>query len=362
MPAPIAWSTAVRLDRNKPVARVVPDSPGNGTNIADWFDETARRFKSGYVRTTVDSVTLSDASAGPSGGIYYTTGGGVVYQSGETLALSVQPPNFNALTDPQVLNSGIQVVAGALGYPTKFNSNTSIYESVLAFNYGRPAPSASIDNATGFIGLTAVDLALSSNALTDIQSAFTATVAGTIGLNQSAFPPYSDLGSTNGGSYSVGICAGPLASQLFLPAGYQGQYALIGFPVTSSFFNEALAVQIQKITVVYFPGPTPDLQPPVLQITNPAQAGGQPIANWNIPLPMVAQQGNVLTDNFTCVFGVNGKLIDANGTQFGNVDLAPSTMYTGGYNLLNAGIVMPPGSTGSVGVVINYKIAATGSV
>jgi hypothetical protein len=335
------WSATARLDKNSPSVRIIPDLAGTGTNLIDWWDETYRRYKSGVVKVTVTSIALSDAAAGPSGNPYYAGSGGANYASGETLAVAIQPPNFNALNDTQYLNSGVAVAAGTI------LSGSPLYENVCAVNYGRPGPSATL-GPDGTIQFTAIDLALASNALTDIQSAFTVTVSGT--LTQTIISPYADIGGT---AYAIGLCNGPLAAQRFQSFPYRGQWGMIAYPAAAGYAS--VAVQLQKVTSVYFPGVAPDALGPALTVSNPAQAGGQTIANLNLTLPMAGLQTNNLADNFTCIYALNNGLIDANGVRLTSADLGLDGNIA--YNLLNCGLDLPNGSQGSAAAVLNYKIA-----
>lgn len=348
------WSATARLDKDQPSARLTPNpATGNGASLKDFWDETSRRYKSGIIKVTVDSVTLSDADAGPTGGVYYPTGGGATYTSGETLSMSIQPPNYNPNTDNQFWNAGIQVAAGALGYAKAYNSSASHYQNYTPVNYGRPGPGALIGR-DGTIQYTAVDLVLSSNAFTDISSKFTVTVAGTITFTE--ITAYSDIGSVGGGSYTLNLCAGPLASKRFLPNSYYGQWGMVNFPVVNGM--SSVAVQVQSIATVYYAG-SRNYESPVLEITSPGQ--GQKIAQWRRPIPMTTQQTDFMVDDWTCVFATNQKegagpgLVDGNAVQCGSVDLGISGSTF--YNLLNAGIVLPPGSDCSAAAVIKYKIA-----
>ena len=99
---------------------------------------------------------------------------------------------------------------------------------------------------------------------------------------------------------------------------------------------------MQKVTSVYFPGVAPDALGPALTISNPAQPGGQTIADLNLTLPMAGLQTNNLADNFTCIHALNNGLIDANGVRLTSADLGLDGKIA--YNLINCGLGLPNGS------------------
>lgn len=253
-------------------------------------------------------------------------------------------PNLNAITDSQYFNAGVDVSpAGSL---------SPGYKNICAINYGRPGPSAKV-NGDGTIAYTTIDLALSSNAFTDIKSDMDVTVAGnltaTTGTN---YNPYADNGGT---AYTLNLVNGPLASKYFLSAGYLGAWGMIAAPIATNY--TALVLQIQSIVTQYIPGPSGRMFQPTLQISNPAQPGGQRLADWAMPIPAELKSTNTLSDNYTYVFAVNagaGKTIDANGVQVGSVDIGVTG--NSAYNLCNIGVVLPPGADGTAAATVAYKI------
>lgn len=357
-----SFAVTGRLDKDKPNLRFVPDNGAAsqlvGTNLWDWFDETNRRYNSGVVSVTVTSIAAADGNAGPTGGIFYNTGGGSTLTGSETVQIGIQPPSFNALNDGQYVNSGATVQATIL-------SASPIYKNICAVNYGMPGPSAFLSWPDGTISFTAIDLALSSNALTDITSAFTVTVSGTLTATgystRTNYDPYADNGGT---AYTLDLVSGPLSAKLFLAAAaggggpYQGKAGVIGCPVQSA--QSAVVLQLTNVTTVYIPGAGgPPSRWPRLMIQNPAQAGGQRICNVNLPICLEGQKTLVFHDAYTWVYAINapvsgGVAVDANATQIGLVDLAAGN--SPAYNLANAWIEQAPDDTGTVACVLKYKV------
>jgi hypothetical protein len=327
-----SWSFTGRMDKNRPVLRVTPDGV-TGCNLRDFWDDTNKRYKSGVVVVTITSITLSTADG--FGGTAAAT-----YTTGETLAVAIQPPNYNALNDTQYLNSGVQVASGAV------LSGAPLYKNVIAVNYGVPGPSATL-NPDDTIDFTAIDLVLSSNAFTDITSTFGVVVAGTLTFTE--YSPYADTGGT---AYELDLTNGPL-SYINLAQSYAGAWGMIAAPIQAGY--AAIVVQLQTLTSGYIPGAAPDMTQPSLTVSNPAQAGGQQLANVRRPIPMDAKKTFTFVDGYTYIFGVNNNLIDANGVQIGSVDIGVTGNTA--YNLCNAGV---QSGRGTATAKLAYKTAIHG--
>jgi hypothetical protein len=339
-----AWSTVVRMNKDMPSVRVVPQGV-SGCRVTDFWDDTNKRWKSGVVVSTLNSGTTNDISwAAHSGGAAVAT---------ETLAAVIAPPNFNGANDSDYRNSGLDVNAVAVMNPS--------YKNACAVNYGRPGPSAEVQ-ADGTIVYTAVDLTLSSNALTDIRSDLDVTVAGTLTATTGTnYDPYADNGGTI--SKSMTIAAGPLASKYFYSDGTAlGDVGLIAAPIAANF--TALVLQIQSIVTQYYPGPSGRMYQPVLRIQNPqGQPGAQRLLDWQLPITLSCKSTNTISEvapwmrGFTAVYAVNagsGKTVDANGRQMASLDVA--VVGNSAYNLANCWIELPNGADGTAAATVAYKI------
>src|SRR4051812_45249638 len=98
------YSVTVRMNKDMPVARIVPQGVASqGLRVTDFWDNTNKRWLSGVV---VSQVTGSSAItwAAHSGGAAVAT---------ETLAGRIAPPNFNAINDYEYKNAGVDVNANA---------------------------------------------------------------------------------------------------------------------------------------------------------------------------------------------------------------------------------------------------------
>jgi hypothetical protein len=307
-----SWSQTVTLDKNRPSIRVVPDAV-TGCKLRDFWDDTNKRYKSGVMVVTVTSITW--------------TGGA----TGETLSISVQPPNYNALNDTQAIYTP-DAAAHAWGGTT--------YKNVAAVNYGRPGPSAVLE-PDGTITLLAVDLALASNAFTDVASTVVVTVAGT-----ATFTEYSPYAAVGGTAKEIDLTAGPL-SYVYLTAGSAGAWGMVTQDIMTGY--GAVVVQLDSLVTGLIPGTVGGGAQ--FQLTNPAQAGGSPLAALDQPVPRAAQKTTAFADNYTYVFAVNNNLIDTNATQVG-------TPAGTAYNLCNAGVQAAGGNDGDTATaVLSYHLA-----
>lgn len=374
-----------RLNQNSPTLRFVPDNGAatflTGTNLYDWLDVPNSRYNSGVVAVQVNSITVGDQDVGPAGGLYHkATHPSPVYTTSEVIAVSMNPPNYNALNDGQYINSGKAINASA---GTFIADGAPTYQNLVAVNYGLPGPSATL-NADGTITFTAIDMNISSLAFGDIASDVTVTVSGalaaTIGstadATHRALHPYAGFTANSiGTAYTLDLVSGPLTSNPFLAAigfsggPYQGAKAVIGCPVQSKVTQGTnqgyiASLQLTSVTSVYIPGAGGlPRRWPRLRIQNPADAGGQPLCNVDLPLCPVAQNTKIFHDTYTYLYAINspvsgGVMVDANATQIGLVDInagANSPVY----NLANAWIEQSPDDTGTVAVVLKYAIAVT---
>jgi hypothetical protein len=335
-----AWSTVVWMNKDMPVVRVVNHGVA-GCYRSSFWDNTNKRYLSGVVKSTVTGATAISAAAHAGGAL----------TAGETLAARVAPPNFNAINDYEYKNAGID-----LGSVTAINP---AYTNICAVNYGIPGPSAQI-NEDGTIVYTVVDLELASNDFTDIVTSADVTVTGdvtaTTGTN---YDPYAD----NGGiAYAMPLAVGPLASKYFYVGGAAlGPWGMIAAAIAGNY--TAFVVQIQSIVTQYIPGPSGRLYTPMLHIKNPAQPGGQPLANWELPMPTHRKSTNTISEldpnsrGYTYVFAANagsGNTIDANAVQIASLDVG--VVGNSAYNLCNVGIVLPPGADGTAAATVNYKV------
>lgn len=269
------------------------------------YDQTNKRWESGFTKTTLNSLVFSPALSGS-----------------EKAKITVSPPNFNAACHDKTEYEGT-------GLPS------TLYH-VSAYNYGVYDPSAKL-GGDGVYDLVYVDIELPENCVSSTVATLDYSQSGSAYVS-----PYSSLASPNAnGTISLDCSEGSESAAALVS---------VDKPTTPSTYIGYAAIQLTSMTTDLIASESPEM-PPRFVLNN---AGAPGLANVEFSIP--GGHGNVRTLNhyFTYVFAINNQKVDANGIQV-NLPKDSKTVL----NLLNAAIVKDAGSKDRAIVSIPYlgKIA-----